>query len=339
MAGPSLKPPDGGSVDVAAARALTAQRRALQPLWNALDDVGSDVDAGCVVAVSGGPDSRALVEAFARWPGRDAARARSVVVVVDHGRRPSAAAEAEAVVAVAAGLGLAAVVKRIAVDKGDEATLREARYRALFEAAEEASVDVVVTAHHRGDVAEGVLLHLVGRGGGRGGRAPHVVEARGRHRIVRPFLDVTKATLQGALDALGITDVVIDEDDAAGRNARGLLRKQVLAPLAGLRPDVEAALARHARHRRDDDDVLDALVPADADDVDAALPPALLRRWLMRRIAAVAAVDDPRSGAASIDAVLDLCAGGRVGDVDLRGCRAEIRRVGDGLRLRLVATS
>lgn len=310
----------------------TSTRRALQPLWNALDDVAaalrtSSGPIGCVLAVSGGPDSRALLEAAARWPRRPA---NVVVVVVDHQRREGSRVEADAVVARATALGLAGVVATVDVglprSRSAEQELRRARYAALFEQARLHGASAVVTAHHRGDVAEGLLLHLAGRGGGREGRSPRAVEERAGIRLVRPFLDLDKATLRAALDALGqhepITGVVVDDDDEAGRNARGLIRLKLLAPLRELRGDVEAALSRFARHRAEDDDVLDALVPAD-DVVDASLAPALLRRWLLRQVGKHG--DDPRTSATAIDDVLALCARARVGAVDLKGCRAEVR--------------
>jgi hypothetical protein len=122
------------------------------------------------------------------------------------------------------------------------------------------------------------------------------------------------------------------------------VRNALLAPLKDARADVEAALARFARHRRDDDDVLDALVDGLVDEavaagasddvgagaeaaIDAATAPALLRRWLSRQLARH--VDDPRSSGAAVDDVLRLCAARREGAVDLKGARAEIRRVGD----------
>ena len=78
-------------------------------------------------------------------------------------------------------------------------------------------------------------------------------------------------------EAVGVVDVVVDEDDVAGKNARSQVRRQLLEPLQEMRSDVEEALARHARQRRDDDDVLESLVP-DTREVDVTLAPALLRR-------------------------------------------------------------
>jgi tRNA(Ile)-lysidine synthase len=305
----------------------TRTRRALQPLWNALDDVADACAAGVVLAVSGGPDSRALLEAVARWARRPA---RVVVVAVDHGLRTAAPAEAAAVVVRARALGLDARVVTLAGLKPDEASLRAARHAALRAVAVDVGVGAVVYAHHRSDVAEGVLLHLAGQGGGRGGMAPRVVEVIDGVARVRPFLELAKATLGAALAALGVDDVVVDEDDAAGRNARARLRARMAEALGNDRPGVEAALARHARLLREDDDVIEGLVPVD-DVVDAELPPAILRRWLRRRIAALG--DDPRTSPAAIDTVLGLAAAGATGAVDVRGGIVRIRHTPAGRRL------
>jgi tRNA(Ile)-lysidine synthase TilS/MesJ len=304
----------------------TAARRALQPLWNALNDVDQHVArplaGGAVLAVSGGPDSRSLLESVARWPAASGNH-RFVVVSVDHGRRQGSAAEAAAVVDRASALGLPAEVRVVSPHRGDEASLRRARHAALRRAALDHGLGAIVLAHHRGDVAEGLLLHLAGLGGGRGGAAPDVIAGAVDGVVaVRPFLALPRESLERALAALGVDDVVIDEDDLAGKNARGWLRQAVLAPLAERRADVEQALARHARLLREDDEALDALVPA-GDVVDAALPPALLRRWLRRRVACFDA--DPRTSPDAIDAVLRLAGARQPGEIALRRCRAQIR--------------
>ncbi|HEY4222182.1 MAG TPA: ATP-binding protein, partial [Myxococcota bacterium] len=104
----------------------------MQPLWSALDaHVGA---RAAVLAVSGGPDSRALLEVVARWPGRS--HVVVTVASVDHGTRPESGAEADAVVARAHALGFDAVVLRLDFAHGrGEGPLRDARYRALFHAA------------------------------------------------------------------------------------------------------------------------------------------------------------------------------------------------------------
>src|SRR5690606_16138329 len=88
----------------------TERRRLLQPLWNALDvGVAPALPRGVLLAISGGPDSRALMEAVARWPRRFDPRsgevARIEVASVDHGARPEAQVEVEAVCGRARALG------------------------------------------------------------------------------------------------------------------------------------------------------------------------------------------------------------------------------------------
>ena len=232
-------------------------------------------------------------------------------------------------------LGLPGEVATLALEHGDEATMRAARYDALQHVARRHGLGGLLLGHHRGDVAEGLLLHLIGQGGGRGGRSPRLVEDHdsGITRI-RPFLGLPKSTLQACLDSIGVDDVVIDEDDAAGHNARGRLRLTVLGPLASSRPAIEAALARHARLLREDDDLLEGLVP-DAVTVPTTLPPPLLRRWLRRRIQDIA--PDPRTGAEAIDTALRLAAAAEVGQVSVRGGTVQIRRTATGLEVAVEA--
>ena len=97
----------------------------------------------------------------------------SACAVVDHGLQAGSAKIAAAVAALLAGLGLDAVVLRVAVDvagNGLEAAARGARYAAL--AAEAAQGEAVLLGHTLDDQAETVLLGLA-RGSGtrsRGGR-------------------------------------------------------------------------------------------------------------------------------------------------------------------------
>src|SRR3954449_12169671 len=61
---------------------------------------------GLLLAVSGGPDSVALMWLAARWHRSLAHGPRLTVVTIDHGLRPEAAREARAVKRLATGLGL-----------------------------------------------------------------------------------------------------------------------------------------------------------------------------------------------------------------------------------------
>src|SRR3712207_4808333 len=119
---------------------------------------------GLVLAASGGPDSTALMILGARW----AERPPALVVSIDHGLRPEGAAEGAPAAANAKRLGLPSrIVRAPEWDRTGnlQAWARQARYRALAEAAREAGADTILTAHHQEDQAETFLLRLA-RGSG-----------------------------------------------------------------------------------------------------------------------------------------------------------------------------
>src|SRR5205085_12517102 len=118
---------------------------------------------GLVLAVSGGADSTALMLLVSRWDERPPV----LVVSVDHGLRPEAAAEARLVADNAARLKLP--VRIMPAGRAPEGNLqdwaRRVRYACLAEAARQAGFDTIATAHHQDDQAETFLLRLA-RGSG-----------------------------------------------------------------------------------------------------------------------------------------------------------------------------
>src|SRR5262249_33558995 len=123
-----------------------------------------------LVAISGGPDSMALLHVLSflraklghplRAPGRDHG------LRADWGREVAVAQRS----ARALEVPFARSVLRVAPGGNLQARARAARYGALREAAASASACVVATAHHADDRAETVLLRLL-RGAGPAGLA------------------------------------------------------------------------------------------------------------------------------------------------------------------------
>jgi tRNA(Ile)-lysidine synthase len=155
-----------------------------------------------VLAVSGGPDSTALMWLAARWRRALRRGPRLLAVTVDHGLRAEAAREAREVKRLARSLDLPHRTLRWTGAKpkaGLPAAARAARYRLLAQAARQSRATHILTAHTRDDQAETVLMRLL-RGSGIAGLAAMARESeRDGLRLARPFLDVSKSQLIATL--------------------------------------------------------------------------------------------------------------------------------------------
>jgi tRNA(Ile)-lysidine synthase len=209
-----------------------------------------------VLAVSGGPDSTALLFLVARWrAARKRKKLRLIAVTVDHGLRPQSGEEARSVGRLARRLGVAHRIVRWRGKKprtGLQEAARAARYRLLADAARKAKADHILTAHTLDDQAETVLMRM-SRGSGITGlcgmrdvaQLPLSFSARQRRLLlVRPLIGVPKARLIATLRRAGIAYA----DDASNRDprfARARLR-DVMPALAreGLDAARIASLAR-----------------------------------------------------------------------------------------------
>jgi tRNA(Ile)-lysidine synthase len=155
-----------------------------------------------VLAVSGGPDSTAMMWLVARWRRALRKGPRLVAVTVDHGLRAEAAREAREVKALAKSLDIAHRTLRwtgAKPAKGLPAAAREARYRLLAQAAHAAGATHVLTAHTEDDQAETLLMRM-SRGSGIAGLAAMARQSqRDGVVLVRPLLQTPKARLLATL--------------------------------------------------------------------------------------------------------------------------------------------
>nr|WP_246473111.1 tRNA lysidine(34) synthetase TilS [Pelagibacterium limicola] len=214
------------------------------------------------LAVSGGPDSLALLVLYAAW--REHGKAPGAIVyAVDHGLRPEGAQEAE-------------LVRRIAVERGFEvrvltwsgekpqtgllAAARAARYRMIGAAMAQDGADILMTAHHLNDQAETVLMRLAHGSGAQGlGAMRPFAEVEGVS-IYRPLLGVSKETLVEIVNAHGLvaaddpTNADLNYERARWRAMRPGLEK------AGLTPERLAQFAERMQR-------LDRLAAQIADDI------------------------------------------------------------------------
>ena len=254
---------DDTAVSVAEARALFAD----------LTDVPS-----LVLAISGGPDSTALLLLAARWRKSLKAGPKLVAVTVDHGLRPEAKREAAAVKKLARSLGVEHRTMRWTGRKpstGLQQAARNARYGLLAAAAKSAGARHILTAHTMDDQAETVLIRLA-RGSGVSGLAamarlaplPQTSRERiGRSLsedaliqgliIVRPFLLVPKNRLIKTLRAARIDPA----DDPSNRDPRFTrVRFRALMPELAREGLIPSRLSLLAKRVRRADEALESAV-------------------------------------------------------------------------------
>lgn len=160
-----------------------------------------------VLAVSGGPDSMALMWLAARWRRALKKGPRLLAITVDHGLRKEAAREARDVRQLAGTLDIEHRTLRWRGEKpetGLPSAARDARYRLLLRAALRHGASHIFTAHTRDDQAETVIMRL-SRGSGIAGLAAMARQSdRGGVVLARPFLDVPKTRLVATLAKAGI---------------------------------------------------------------------------------------------------------------------------------------
>jgi tRNA(Ile)-lysidine synthase len=183
-----------------------------------------------------------------------------------------------------------------------EAMARELRYRFFFTQIRRGLLNKVVTAHTANDQAETVLLRLL-RGSGARGLGGIFASLEGK--ILRPFLEVTRAEVLAELESRGL-EFRVDSSNRDLRYARNRIRHQLLPlliekynpatvellkNLAARARDDETFLEQAAAHRarpwriREDNEERIPIRPL------LELPPALARRVL--RQMAVAAANGP----------------------------------------------
>ena len=176
-------------------------------LFRGLEDL-----PGLVLAVSGGPDSTALLVLAARWAKQLKHAPKLIAVTIDHGLRPEAAREAAMVKQLARRLGVPHRTLHWRGEKpqsGLQEAARYARYELLGQIATRARFAHILTAHTLDDQAETVLFRLA-RGSGLFGltgmahAAPLPLRGVREIFLVRPLLHLPKARLVATLKAARI---------------------------------------------------------------------------------------------------------------------------------------
>ncbi|MCY1355407.1 tRNA(Ile)-lysidine synthase [compost metagenome] len=213
------------------------------------------------IALSGGLDSTILLHLLATLARQQALPPLSALHV-HHGLQAAADAWPAHCQALCDGLGVPLRVLHVQVDDSAsvERAAREARYAALAGMLGEG--ELLLTAQHRDDQAETLLLRLLRGAGVRGLAGMPVSRPLGRGHMLRPLLECSRAELEAYAEAEGLRWVE-DPSNADTRLARNFLRRDTLPTLTRHWPQAAANLARAAAHLREAQGLLDELAEQD----------------------------------------------------------------------------
>jgi len=189
-----------------------------------------------VVGLSGGVDSVVLLHALSQGGAVSA-------VHVHHGLSRNADAWARFCRGLCKRLGVPLTVRKVKLEKRNEAAAREARYTAL----RKLDFDVLALAHHLDDQAETVLMRLL-RGTGVRGAGGMAHQARFSEGILlRPLLHLPRESILAYAREHGL-QWVEDESNASDAFTRNFIRLRIAPLLSERYPRWREALARAARH-------------------------------------------------------------------------------------------
>ncbi len=302
--------------------------------------------ASIVVAVSGGPDSVALLHALHTL--RDDLDIRLRAAHLDHGLRPGAsAADAEFVRDLTDSLDIPLTVgcadvyrfrKRHRLSLEDAA--RRLRYRFLAGVACENGADAIALGHTLDDQAETVLMRLLRGTGLAGLRSMSTlsdIEIEGAEAaLFRPLLSVSKAETISYCAANRLC-ARLDESNLSTDLTRNRIRIELMPLLETYNPSARLALSRLAQSAALDIDFIRQQVERVSDDVMetgalgvsldrrrfSELHPAI-QRHLLRLAFETASGDLSDLGMAHVADMLDIMSGAAGRGVDLpRGLRLE----------------
>lgn len=215
-----------------------------------------------VIALSGGLDSTVLAHALAVTRER---HGKSLLAVhVDHQLQPDSGQWSDYCRELAGRMGIDFVAERVSVDGagsgGLEAAAREARYAALGRHMH--GGDWLLSAHHRNDQAETLLLNLMRGSGPTGLAGIGWLTAFAGGWLARPLIDVSRAALETYAASANLRWLE-DPSNADRRFDRNFLRHEVLPALEQRWPSVVERLARSAELAGDTASMLEELAAID----------------------------------------------------------------------------
>ncbi len=193
------------------------------------------------VAVSGGPDSTALLHAMIKIAPELSIKIN--VCHFDHAIRPESASDSEFVNSAAKTLGLELISERdpCPPERSIQALARERRYSFFERLVKSGYADLVATAHTMDDSVEtSIMWMLRGAGPSAFGGTPPV-----RGVYIRPLIETRKKDVVTWLEGQGIGHVH-DKSNDTDKYLRNRIRRNVIPALEREAPEAVEAISRLA---------------------------------------------------------------------------------------------
>ena len=208
------------------------------------------------VAISGGPDSTAMLLALSRSKSETGISINGAHL--DHGiRGEESKSDAEYVKNLCKSIDVDCFFGAVDVPSLSQAlgisledAARRARNRFLLEACATQNSDAVALGHTANDQSEAVLMHLI-RGSGLDGLigmkllSTRVIEKDPPLRVFRPLLEITRTEIEEYCSAVGETPQ-IDSTNFSDDHTRNSVRHNLLPALENFNPRITEALNRLA---------------------------------------------------------------------------------------------
>lgn len=260
--------------------------------------VGTDPAEPVLLALSGGADSRYLLECLARGAERDGFAL--FLAHVHHGiRGETADRDCDFCVGLAREYGLPIEVFRADVPalakvhgRGIEEEARAVRYAFFERLMRERRIPLLATAHQADDLLETILFRIARGTDVRGLDPIPPVRRFGEGWLVRPLLELTAAEIRERCRVQGL-EYVTDETNKDVSYARNRIRREVIPVLGSLFPEPQKRAERLTRSVRRDGAYLNAETeqflrehPGDEPDCSAlgdcpeAIRVRVISRWL-----------------------------------------------------------
>lgn len=229
-----------------------------------------------VVAVSGGPDSLAMLYALHRIKGD--LNVTLHVGHLDHQLRgDDSAADGLFVAEISERLGIACTVETVDVlgfqrerRRSLEAAAREVRYGFLARIAKQVGADAIVLGHTSDDHVETVLMHIIRGSGLQGLRGIQAVLERRIDgtdvTLFRPILNLSKQDTVDYCRALNL-EPRLDESNLSVQMTRNKVRHELVPLLQRINPVFKESLIRLSRIADDAGTIIDRAVDVAWSDV------------------------------------------------------------------------